>query len=240
MDTAPANAPLPAARGTASESAVAPAPPEAEPESGTRAEADFQDFLTLLTTQMKNQDPLQPIDSTEFVAQLASFSSVEQLIGVNERLDSLLAEGDRTDLADHAGWLGAHVTTGDGAVTTTGAPVAFEVAPLVTADSALARVTRADGTLLAEFAVPPAGGPARWDGTGDDGAAIAGEPVRIGVRYFSGGEVIEDRPARIPREVTGLRAVEGGVALELADGGTARPADVLALSTAARDDGEAG
>ena len=65
---------------------------EEETQTAARsAAADFDSFLNLLTAQLRNQDPLQPIDSTQFVAQLASFSTVEQLIGTNERLDALAA-----------------------------------------------------------------------------------------------------------------------------------------------------
>ncbi|MEO1532985.1 MAG: flagellar hook capping FlgD N-terminal domain-containing protein, partial [Pseudomonadota bacterium] len=70
------------------------------------AASDFESFLTLLTAQLQNQDPLQPIDSTEFVAQLASFSTVEQLIGTNERLDALTQDVAAGDLAALAGWIG--------------------------------------------------------------------------------------------------------------------------------------
>jgi flagellar basal-body rod modification protein FlgD len=48
------------------------------------------DFLKLLTAQLANQDPLQPVDNQAFVAQLAQFSSLEQLQGVSARLDDLL------------------------------------------------------------------------------------------------------------------------------------------------------
>ena len=48
-----------------------------------------EDFLTLLVTQLQNQDPLNPSDPTEFTAQLAQFSSLEQLFTVNETLQSL-------------------------------------------------------------------------------------------------------------------------------------------------------
>jgi flagellar basal-body rod modification protein FlgD len=56
--------------------------------------ADFQSFLRLLTAQLRNQDPLSPLDSTQFVAQLASFSTVEQLASANTRLDKI---ADRLD-----------------------------------------------------------------------------------------------------------------------------------------------
>lgn len=52
---------------------------------------DFSQFLQLLTTQLQNQDPLSPMDSTEFTNQLVQFSQVEQQINSNQKLDSLLA-----------------------------------------------------------------------------------------------------------------------------------------------------
>lgn len=52
---------------------------------------DFSDFLNLLTTQLQNQDPLSPMDSTEFTNQLVQFSQVEQGINTNQKLDDLLS-----------------------------------------------------------------------------------------------------------------------------------------------------
>jgi flagellar basal-body rod modification protein FlgD len=52
---------------------------------------DFQQFLTLLTTQLQNQDPLSPMDSTEFTNQLVQFTQVEQQINTNAKLDNLVA-----------------------------------------------------------------------------------------------------------------------------------------------------
>ncbi|MCA9221534.1 MAG: flagellar hook assembly protein FlgD, partial [Planctomycetales bacterium] len=51
---------------------------------------DLDSFLTLLTSQLKNQDPLSPMDSTEFTNQLVSFAQVEQQINANENLTSLI------------------------------------------------------------------------------------------------------------------------------------------------------
>lgn len=53
--------------------------------------ADMNTFLTLLTTQLKYQDPLDPMDTVEFTNQLVQYSSVEQAIQTNEKLDSLLS-----------------------------------------------------------------------------------------------------------------------------------------------------
>ena len=75
------------------------------------ASADLESFLTLLTAQLRNQDPLSPLDSTEFIAQLASFSSVEQQIGTNSRLDQIVDQAVNGDIASFANWIGKN---GDG------------------------------------------------------------------------------------------------------------------------------
>lgn len=51
---------------------------------------DFNQFLTLLTTQLQNQDPLNPMDSSEFTNQIVQFSQVEQAINTNKKLDDLV------------------------------------------------------------------------------------------------------------------------------------------------------
>lgn len=51
--------------------------------------ANEETFLTLLVSQLKNQDPLQPTDGTQFVTQLAQFSSLEQLININKGVGAI-------------------------------------------------------------------------------------------------------------------------------------------------------
>ena len=53
--------------------------------------ANRDTFLTLLVAQLKNQDPLAPMEGAEFVAQLAQFNSLEQLININDRLDQMIS-----------------------------------------------------------------------------------------------------------------------------------------------------
>ncbi|VAW04118.1 Flagellar basal-body rod modification protein FlgD, partial [hydrothermal vent metagenome] len=67
---------------------------------------DFQNFLTLLTAQLRNQDPLSPADSTEFVAQLASFSSVEQLVRANGQLETISSAITGGGIDQYADWIG--------------------------------------------------------------------------------------------------------------------------------------
>ena len=72
--------------------------------------SDFETFLTLLTAQMRNQDPLKPMDSTAFVAQLASFSTVEQQIETNAKLDKILDNFGASPSSQLTEWIGKEVS----------------------------------------------------------------------------------------------------------------------------------
>lgn len=78
--------------------------------SAAKASVDYQSFLRLLVAEMKNQDPTKPMDSTQYIAQLASFSQVEQSIQVNSKLDSLL---QLTQLTQAGSIIGKTVTSAD-------------------------------------------------------------------------------------------------------------------------------
>jgi len=72
--------------------AAATTPPAATPPASTNAVsgmANEQTFLKLLVAQIQNQDPMSPSDSMQFVTQLAQFSSLEQLMGINQGIASL-------------------------------------------------------------------------------------------------------------------------------------------------------
>lgn len=80
------------------------------------ANVDYQTFLRLLVAQMKNQDPTKPMESTEYMAQLASFSNVEQSIQLNSKLDQLLSA---SYLSQADALIGRTITSPDGQVTGT-------------------------------------------------------------------------------------------------------------------------
>jgi flagellar basal-body rod modification protein FlgD len=67
------------------------------------ASIDYNAFLRLLIAQMKNQDPTKPMDSSQFMSQLASFSNVEQGIKMNQKLDTLMTSMALTQVDDVVG-----------------------------------------------------------------------------------------------------------------------------------------
>ena len=98
---------------TSSSTAAQQQQPSASSTGNAAGNLNYDSFLKLLTAQMKFQDPTKPMDSTQFVAQLASFSNVEQGIKMNSKLDALITS---MALNQADGLIGKVVTSPDGKV----------------------------------------------------------------------------------------------------------------------------
>ena len=81
---------------------------------------NFSTFLTLLTTQLKNQDPTSPMDSNQFTQQLVQFSQVEQQINTNTSLGTLIAQGNTNNAAYATTYLGKKVSIVNGQASLSG------------------------------------------------------------------------------------------------------------------------
>jgi len=88
---------------------------QSKPDSQTSTKTpDYNAFLQLLVTQLKNQDPTEPVDSTQYMSQLATFSQVEQQMQSNAKLESLLTS---STLSLGESVIGRTVTSADGSET---------------------------------------------------------------------------------------------------------------------------
>jgi flagellar basal-body rod modification protein FlgD len=82
----------------------------------TQLSGDFDTFLLMLTTQLQNQDPTEPMDSNEFTAQLVQFATVEQSIATNENLETMISMEDNAQISTAANYVGKFVVApGDSA-----------------------------------------------------------------------------------------------------------------------------
>lgn len=208
-------------------SGFSPAPLADSDASTATAAADFESFLTLLTAQLQNQDPLSPLESTEFVAQLASFSAVEQQILTNDRLEILSTQSLDDGIAGLAGWIGKSVYAADGSVTANGKPITFTVPDLPSHDRIEMTVFGEGGAVLrADNVVPDEFGKAVWDGRNAGGGSVSGQTVRIELQAFQEGSVVRTIPAQVDQTVIGIRGTEDGPLLDLNGGGTLSPVAV--------------
>ena len=75
---------------------------QTEPQNGLGKDA----FMKILVTQLKNQDPMEPLKDTEFIGQMAQFSSLEQLSNLNQAMTQFIALQGHQKLTEHADLLG--------------------------------------------------------------------------------------------------------------------------------------
>lgn len=77
--------------------------------SRTQLSGDFSTFLLMLTTQLKNQDPGDPMDTNEFTSQLVQFASVEQALSTNEKLDTMIGLQQGSQINNAVNYIGKFV-----------------------------------------------------------------------------------------------------------------------------------
>lgn len=119
--------------------------------SGTTKRNDAMgqtEFLSLLVAQLQNQDPLNPLDSADFSAQLAQFSSLEQLMQINQRLTDLGEDDGSAPTFDPVGLLGRDVTAKGNAVDVTGGESSALEYTLAEAGTVTVEVRSDSGTLI--------------------------------------------------------------------------------------------
>ncbi|WP_126978913.1 flagellar hook capping FlgD N-terminal domain-containing protein [Frigidibacter oleivorans] len=199
--------------------------------AATLIDSDFQTFLQLLTEQLKNQDPTNPVDSTDFAEQLATFSGVEQQVQTNALLEQLVASASRSDVADLAGWVGMEVQTTQPVWFDGSTAITLDLAPEAGATSAVLAVQDGAGRTVAELPVPAASGQTVWAGADGTGGTLAPGTYSFALVSHDGDSVIGTAAVPAYATVQEAQIRDGAVTLVL-EGGAGIAADsVTALRT---------
>jgi flagellar basal-body rod modification protein FlgD len=186
---------------------------------------DFETFLVMLTTQMKNQDPLDPMESSDFAVQLATFSGVEQQVRSNDLLADLGEQFGVMNLGQLAGWVGMDVRSS--------APQSFSGQPLnlfmsvpATADRAELVVSDAYGRVVQRQDFDPSAGTLSWAGVAEGGLALPSGLYSFAVQPYANDAPLDLQTAEAFSRVTEVRMERGQAVLVLA-GGVIQPADAI-------------
>jgi flagellar basal-body rod modification protein FlgD len=193
-------------------------------------------FLKLLVAQLKNQDPLEPQPNTEFVAQLAQFSSLEQSMGINERLDMLSLQNQGMANTGVISLVGKTVTVKGSILTLDGsgspAPVSFtlngasETTDLVIRDQSGREVRRMELGSRAAGSINTT-----WDGRDNTGLVQPAGAYAVSIEAKQDGS-----PVSASTETSGLvNAVsfdQGYPVLQLSNGTAVPVADLLRVEPA--------
>ena len=185
--------------------------------ASAKGASDFNTFLKLLTAQMRNQDPLKPMDSTEFVAQLASFSTVEQQIETNHKLTELLGVFSNRSTTNLTDWLGKEVRR-EGSANFNGQAVEIEVPVNANADTARLVIRNDSNEIVYSMPIDTSARSILWDGaTLDSNIAPVGQ-YSFDVESYSGDELRGVESGSVFDLVTEVRFDQGNTILVFGDG----------------------
>lgn len=197
----------------------------------TDVSGDFETFLTLLTAQLRNQDPLKPVESTEFVAQLASFSAVEQQVQSNTKLEGILealASGATGGLSQ---WIGQEVRN-PGSASYENAPLDVLYLTHTDADRVELVVYDENDNIVATEELSIDESSVEWSGILTDGSrAVEGARYRFESNSYLEGELLANTSALVFSTVEEVRKFDGQPVLYFADGTQMYAADVEAIRT---------
>ena len=162
---------------------------------------NFDTFLQLLTTQLQNQNPLDPLDTNQFTQQLVQFSSVEQQLKTNDFLATLVDASTTNRAASAAGYLGATVTADGSTTTLANSKATWTLTAAKPAAKATVTVTDSTGaTVFTSTGAMTAGtSDFNWDGRTDDGSLLTGGQYTIKVDAVDAAGL----PVTVSTEVSG-------------------------------------
>lgn len=170
--------------------------------------SNFSQFLTLLTTQLQNQDPLNPMDSTQFTQQLVEYSQVEQQLDTNSKLDNLTSLSMNSTMSLALGYVGKDITYTSSDMNWDGStPITVDYNLASTAASATMNITDSSGDVVYTAPVSGASGTTSttWNGVESDGSTAPAGTYSVNIAALdSTGNAVTSTTA-----VTGLvRGVE--------------------------------
>lgn len=180
--------------------------------------SDYETFLLMMTTQIQNQDPLDPMDSNEFAVQLATFSSVEQQVKTNDLLTSLNASMGLSGMAEMVGWIGKEVRIAAPAHLDGTSAVTLSPNPAAVADQAVLVVTNEAGAEVARQEIPVSSADYTFVPQDAEGAPLPEGVYNFTLESYSDGVLLGATEVEHYDLVTEVRAAPSGTTMVFAGG----------------------
>ena len=175
---------------------------------------EFNSFIQLLTAQVRNQDPLSPMDSTQFVEQLATFSTLEQQVQSNESLQQIATLISDLHTMAASDWLGQQVTVESSWVPYGGEPVEFEVDRPEIANRAVLTVRDTNGALAWSETLDLEDERFQWTGQLANGGTAANDSLyQVSVDFYADNEFAGSVAPRLVTTVTDVATENGKLRL---------------------------
>ncbi len=199
-------------------------------QSASALSSDFETFLKMLTVQMENQDPLNPVDSADYAVQLATFSSVEQQVLTNDLLSSLAATMSGGGIGALGQWVGMDVRAGV-AAHFDGDPIELVMPEYEDAERRVLVVRDEAGEIATRLDIPASGADYTWDGLLADQSVAQDGIYQFSVETFKDGVLRTTDPVS-PYSRVREAIIENGQTLLLLEGDIlVTPSEVSGLRT---------
>lgn len=190
--------------------------------------SDYETFLKMMTVQMQNQDPLNPVESTDFAVQLATFSQVEQQVQTNDYLNELSLAFGKAGLASQAQLIGRFVQSAAASEYTGGT---IELTPdySVDADTHVLVIRDDSGVEVGRRALDGAPEVINWSGATDDGQQLGAGTYTFAIEGYATGELVSTTSARTWGVIRQVQSDGTDSALILENGETVYESEVTAI-----------
>lgn len=180
--------------------------PTLKPKAG-----DYETFLRMMTLQLRNQDPLSPMNADDFAVQLATFSGVEQQTRTNDLLAQQIQQNTQNAMAQMSGWVGkqariAAPTHFDGTT-----PITLSPNPALRADKAVLVVKNDDGQEVARIDMPVTSADYEWQGLDDEGNPLPEGIYNLTLESYEGTKLLGTTSVEYYADIQEIRAGGGGI-----------------------------
>lgn len=144
---------------------------------------DFDTFLTLLTTQLQNQNPLDPLDTNQFTAQLVQFTEVEQSIKLNDNIERLVKVSTANAITNIVSFLGGEVTIDGADAVLSGGSASWDYTVDENSDAAIFSVLDSSGVPVYSETRSISAGTSEftWNGTTHTGGVAPGGTYTLSI-----------------------------------------------------------
>ena len=189
-------------------------------------------FLTLLVTQLRNQDPLNPLDNAQVTTQLAQISTVSGINKLNDTVASLSASMAAGQYLQATGLVGRDVVVAGGKLTLAEGKAPYGMALAKDADAVTVTIKDAAGVVVRTIELGAQKSGIRtfaWDGKNDAGKAMTAGDYTMSVTATSKGEAVTTDPLTIAK-VTGVAPTAQGTILMLGSLGTVALSEILQVN----------
>ena len=182
-----------------------------------RLAGDFNTFLTLLTTQIKNQSPTDPLDTNQMTSQLVQFASVEQQVAMNQNLQRLLTLEQASQLTASAPLIGQNVEVEAEQISLQSGTGTLKLPAAGASQMATVTILGSGNRIISQETVQLGSAPRNWSwtGKGPEGVTMPDGAYKVSVTGVGAGGKTEALPFTTIGKVTGAERAGGDLKLQL-------------------------